>query len=614
MSTKRTSPNRRHREAEALFLGAAAVLALFALLLLVAVTVAHASGYEDAGSADALLEGAEICNVQAYGAIGDNSTDDTTAIQAAVNACGARAAVTGDALSQTVCVDPTSTRFGQICSTNNTNASTGCPATCTGTCCAFGKLGGVVYFPAGYYKITAPIDLTACTGCWLHGDGPATTDVRQYTATSSVFKINATGSGVVQYVSVSDMNVVAQGTAGTGFDLTGNFFGSLRDIHITYSAIGIKATAVAELHIERAVIDSTGATPTAGIEADFGAGTIIGPLWVDQTTIRGGQGPAVIFTDGGSAYFKDCFFSMAGAATAPALIDLYGNSFPNYGQVIFDTVHIENAYNLLNTAALFRIGFGADFGSVTIINSLLGVAGNLGHPAAYGVRMYGGDKLVVEDNVIGLVGAASGPIRLESGWPAAGDKISFRNNVNNTGNNLYSDADGIIPATYSGDIVGDTLFERAVTIANAKGLRLNEAVANGTNYVELVAPASISNNSSMTFAAITGIRTWTFPDETGTVCTTGSVCTGYAASTSDVTAVGNCTSGACLIEGGSGSRILLTPTDAPATCAVGIRGSIYMDLSMDSLCTCGTASGSYKWCRSWTDPGVCTGGSDTSCG
>src|SRR5678815_2004457 len=39
-----------------------------------------------------------------------------------------------------------------------------------------------------------------------------------------------------------------------------------------------------------------------------------------------------------------------------------------------------------------------------------------------------------------------------------------------------------------------------------------------------------SNKGTMTPANLTADRLWTFPNETGTVCTTGSVCTGYQAS------------------------------------------------------------------------------------
>lgn len=65
----------------------------------------------------------------AYGAVGDGATDDTNAIQNAVNAAKALTTPNG------------------------------------------GGYRGTVYFPAGSYYITRPIDITNTTGIWLEGDG-----------------------------------------------------------------------------------------------------------------------------------------------------------------------------------------------------------------------------------------------------------------------------------------------------------------------------------------------------------------------------------------------------------------------------------------------------------
>jgi hypothetical protein len=65
----------------------------------------------------------------AYGAVGDGATDDTNAIQNAIN-------------------------FAKTLTTPNG-----------------GGYRGTVYFPAGSYYITRPIDITNTTGIWLEGDG-----------------------------------------------------------------------------------------------------------------------------------------------------------------------------------------------------------------------------------------------------------------------------------------------------------------------------------------------------------------------------------------------------------------------------------------------------------
>jgi Pectate lyase superfamily protein len=82
--------------------------------------------------------GGQVFNVKAFGAVGDGVADDTAAIQAAITAAG----------------------------------------------------HGVTFLPAGVYKVTATLDLSAFQGAWLMGAGPGNTIIRMFDATEDVIKMS----------------------------------------------------------------------------------------------------------------------------------------------------------------------------------------------------------------------------------------------------------------------------------------------------------------------------------------------------------------------------------------------------------------------------------------
>jgi len=66
------------------------------------------------------------------------------------------------------------------------------------------------------------------------------------------------------------------------------------------------------------------------------------------------------------------------------------------------------------------------------------------------------------------------------------------------------------------DINGDGLIALGGTSTTQGRVRLAEDTDNGTNYIELTAPASVASN-----------RTMTFPDETGTILSSASAITAF---------------------------------------------------------------------------------------
>lgn len=121
-------------------------------------------------------------NVKDYGAVGNGQTNDTTAIQNAINAAKALSAPGG------------------------------------------GPYRATVYFPAGYYYVTAPINITNTTGIWLQGDGGSYLNTGIIGNTGGAI-FDFSGSSVVGCENISFLSLTGYGntrsTIGVLFALAG---------------------------------------------------------------------------------------------------------------------------------------------------------------------------------------------------------------------------------------------------------------------------------------------------------------------------------------------------------------------------------------------------------
>lgn len=124
-------------------------------------------------------------------------------------------------------------------------------------------------------------------------------------------------------------------------------------------------------------------------------------------------------------------------------------------------------------------------------------------------------------------------------------------------------------------INGDGLIEVGGTSTTQGRVRLAEDTDNGSNYVELTAPASVTAN-----------RTVTFPDVDGTVLTTGAVVTvaqggtGATSLTANNVLLGNGTSAVQVVAPGASGNLLTSngttwTSAAPASSFVGFRGQAF---------------------------------------
>jgi hypothetical protein len=144
----------------------------------------------------------ESVSVKDFGAVGDNTTDDTSAIQAAVN---------------------------QLTS------------------------GQGLYFPTGTYKITNEITLPDGIAFNFFGDGKRASLVQQYTANKNGFTSLSTFNSGPNECSIRDMGIVSSGnTSGYGLDTTGikrsNF------LNVEFSGWGYSGAAGAGVRIFNSLI------------------------------------------------------------------------------------------------------------------------------------------------------------------------------------------------------------------------------------------------------------------------------------------------------------------------------------------------------------------------
>lgn len=101
------------------------------------------------------------------------------------------------------------------------------------------------------------------------------------------------------------------------------------------------------------------------------------------------------------------------------------------------------------------------------------------------------------------------------------------------------------------DINGDGLIQLGGTSTTQGRVRLNEDTDNGTNYIELTAPASVTAN-----------RTITLPDVDGTMLTSGTTVTvaqggtGATTLTAEAVIIGNTTSAVKFVSPGTNGNVL----------------------------------------------------------
>ena len=209
-------------------------------------------------------KGGQVYNVKAYGALGDGSHDDTTAIQAAINACVAAP-------------------------------------------------GGTVYLPTGYYKISSTLVVQNTRGVTIQGAG-GSYNLSGYGAATTLFWAGPTSETMVKLFDVASGLKVS----GIGFD-GGSTTGVeclLVDSDNGYSVTN--GVALSDLHFGRAAVGiHIGTSGVSGYESDG--------IWIDRImTHEMLAGSIAVLLNSANASFVNIANSTLRSVATGVSINAYG--------------------------------------------------------------------------------------------------------------------------------------------------------------------------------------------------------------------------------------------------------------------------------------------------
>ena len=409
-------------------------------------TVAGSGGYVD-----------RRYSVRDYGAKGDNSTDDTAAIQATIN------------MARTT--------------------------------------GGTVYFPRGVYAITSSLNYTAIAGndpiyrVHFAGDGIGASLIRQIGSGDGLVIAGYTGSPINPniYTHISDIQFVGSGS-GQGLSITNGAYVYVEACHFTnwaygfYGANFLSSTFSAcafrfnqrGFVIERIAGGNYASSPNAltMLNCEIGANSLFGG-WV--------LGPGVFTMQGGA---------VEGNGTTPGSTSNWGLkiSEPSGSQAIESAVGVslDGVYFEVNSgiADLWIESSSAKPGVTNNINgcSFVRIANNY---STYSILLYASTPADTYNNVISGCG-----FKGLSGYTPSASRMTI-SNYNTKVQLLGCSFDSVVDAYVTGD---DNQFENALRVPDIKDLA-------GNKYIEAAAQYKIPFYSiSGTKANLSGADYLTYSD------------------------------------------------------------------------------------------------------
>jgi hypothetical protein len=266
--------------------------------------------------ANLVSKGALIYNVKDYGAVGNNSNDDTSAIQSALSA-----------------------------------------AQTAGS--------GIVYIPAGNYKVTGSLYFASKTV--LYGAGPAATTITQTTSgvptlVSRSYQ-SASGTNPAGNVVLRDFKITAPTASGSHGILLRDYFSYIYNVDISGGDRGIYLTQY----------DDTNAVPS---------GTLVENR-IENCSVRGagtyayflGQTDNAKYTDG---FLINCIAGVASGATGHVFIGSSGgwtvDGIHTYGTITGASVELHGAYKMavanvyIETFATYGLFFSTPQQSIKATN------------------------------------------------------------------------------------------------------------------------------------------------------------------------------------------------------------------------------------------------------
>jgi hypothetical protein len=352
-----------------------------------------------------------IFNVKAYGALGDSSTDDHAAIQAAVTDAQA--------------------------------------------------VNGVVLFPrsSGYYRTSTSILIQDAAGICLLGEGTFGSQIAATTGAPSIIVVDVIGtggSGSVKNIIIKDLGIVA-GASGTALRIQDCLHFSLQSIYLAGGPLSVQGSGNGTFYNVESY---------AGFNMGNGGGALTnsGPNVFHgcQFVTTNSATPAMVLTgDLLACTFNGCQFQ-ANGGTHAATVQIDGGTL-GVGSVEFFNCHGESNYNGTNTGVDFLIGSVTKFGHVGFYGGNYWGHGNGTNYQASWLKIVAAADVVVEGTLVSKLGNTNGyntaMVRLESTFPAAGDTYRFsdlkKTDINGS---LYSDASGLLTALTGKVTNGDSVF------------------------------------------------------------------------------------------------------------------------------------------------------------
>lgn len=428
--------------------------------------------------------GVPFFNAKSYGATGDGSTDDTTALQSFITAVVAA------------------------------------------------KGWGVI--PAGTYKITAKLDVPQNFGWKIQGVGPEATILKQYTNNIPILDVGPTGSAEVHSWEISDLQFTynaSQSTANTnaicikfsamGYEgriLRCNFKHGFRGVSVASGVVGWWGCTLDDLGFDAGLTGSAisfADASVAGVPNNHfvrmlvSATNMVGPVfWLNGETskigtievINASQGPRIMELASGSTFDIDQIKLEVGTynASQSGLFYMAGNAAARVGYLRFHdlTVNGSSIVHLVN----IQPQAGTDTTGSLHIGKLEGKATFNTTAKGYGVQA-AASTIIEEVHLYKLGGTSSETWRLQDhGGSDTADQVQIPGHNRQRVSANLGNADYVIVHGVAGSIPSPNIlfFETAFTAQRTVDLPSNgDDLWNGLTYKIIARNGAINGANTL---------------------------------------------------------------------------------------------------------------------
>jgi hypothetical protein len=306
--------------------------------------------------------------------------------------------------------------------------------------------GGTIYFPKGLYKVTSTLSLTDSFGVNLLGVNQSVTGARiiGFPGANPALFFDGTSSGSTGFLGISKLGLVSSGVGSVTLDLRNVLNMSISDAYIQGGNTALKVRGTGFLNVD--VTNCIGGA--YGLDLGDITGGLTSTVPVNFRNCIFGQvlTNAAVWLHGSyeDIIFQNCMFNANGALTT-VIVD--GGK---YSTASFLDCHGESNFEPTNLGQDFLIGASDTPGAIRIIGGSYFGHGNGVNYRKYWARVVSVHSLIIEGPLLSKLGNVNGyngaGIRLDGGYPAAGNTFRFSAIDKDDITNLYSDAAAKITA------------------------------------------------------------------------------------------------------------------------------------------------------------------------